>query len=429
MRARKAPPETAARREADVAATEADQRRPRTPRRRYSELPWIAAGVGALAARQVQGQSTADMQFLFYKESGGRTQVLDPVVLVRQDLGENYGHLGLLLGYDSISGASPTGAYPSADVTTSASGHTTSAGKFPQSPYKDARKSASLSWDRRFGAHLPSIDVSYAKENDYVARGFGLSDSWTVFHGLGTIHYGVAISRDLVEPVKNPTTNPDGLPLSFAKSENGYSLGYTQVLGERDLLDVSFSWMQLWGYLNDPYKVVTIGDPRNNATAPEQRPDSRSRRAVFLKYGHHYLWDGAIRITYRYYNDTWGVQAHTIELAYDQRLDANWMVTPQVRFYTQSAASFYVNVAPQPLPLMSADYRLSPFDSILGGLMVAYKIAPSLSINAGFTAQSQRGRDRVIPVSTTPGGPRVGSSVSSADLNVLTIQVGLTKTY
>jgi len=85
------------------------------------------------------------MQFLFYKESGGRTQVIDPVVLVRQDLGESYGHLGILLGYDAISGASPTGAYPSADVTTSASGHVTSAGKFPQSPYKDARKSASLS--------------------------------------------------------------------------------------------------------------------------------------------------------------------------------------------------------------------------------------------------------------------------------------------
>ena len=412
-----------------MAATEPDQRRSRTRRRRYSELPWIAAGVGALAARDARGQSTADAQFLFYKESGGRTQVIDPVVLVRQDLGESYGHLGILLGYDSISGASPTGAYPSADVTTSASGHTTSAGNFPQSPYKDARKSASLSWDRRFGAHLPSIDVSYAKENDYVARGFGLSDSWTVFHGLGTIHFGIAISRDLVEPVKNPTSNPSGASLSYPKSENGYSLGYTWVLGERDLLDASVSLMQLSGYLNDPYKVVTIGAPDSGQTAPEARPDTRSRRALVLKYGHHFLWDGAVRVTYRYYNDSWSVQAHTIEITYDQRLDADWMVSPQVRFYTQSAASFYVNLAPVPLPLMSADYRLSPFDSILGGLTLSYRVAPSLSINGGFTAQSQRGRDRVIPVSTTPGGPRGSASVSSADLNVLTITLGLSKTY
>jgi Protein of unknown function (DUF3570) len=429
MPARRALQETAARPEADVAATEADRRRPRAPKRRLADLPWIAAGVGALAARDARGQSTADAQFLFYKESGGRTQVIDPVVLVRQDLGESYGHLGILLGYDSISGASPTGAYPSADVTTSASGHTTSAGNFPQSSYKDARKSASLSWDKRFGAHLPSIDVSYAKENDYVARGFGLSDAWTVLHGLGTIHFGVAFSRDLVQPVKNPITNPLGEGLSYPKSENGYSLGYTWILGERDLLDVSGSLMQLSGYLNDPYKVVTIGAPSSNQTAPEQRPDTRSRRALVLKYGHHYLWDGAVRVTYRYYNDTWGVQAHTIEVTYDQRIDADWMVSPQVRFYTQSAASFYVNLAPSPLPLMSADYRLSPFDSILGGLMLTYKVAPSLSINGGFTAQSQRGRDRVLPVPTTPGGLRGSSTVSSADLNVLTITLGLSKTY
>lgn len=413
-----------------MAATDrAAQRARRRKRRLFRDLPWIAAGLGSLAAHDARGQSSVDAKFLFYKESGGRTQVFDPVILARQDLGESYGYLGLLLGYDSISGASPTGAYPTADVTTSASGRVTSAGNFPEVQYKDARKSAALSWDRKFGAHLPSIDISYAKENDYVARGVGVSDSWTLFHGLGTLHAGVSFARDLVEPVKNPTTNPTGASLQFSKSENGYSLGWTWILGERDLVDVSASLMRLSGYLNDPYKVVSIGPVGTTNTLPEQRPNSRSRRALVVKYGHHYLWDGAIRVTYRYYNDSWSVQAHTLEVVYDQRLDADWMVSPQVRLYTQTGASFYGSRLPAPQTFMSADYRLSPLDSILGGLTLTYRINESLSGNVGATLQSQLGRDRVVPISTTPGGPRATSTVSSADLNVTTITFGLTKLF
>ena len=66
---------------------------------------------------------------------------------------------------------------------------------------------------------MPSIDVSYAKENDPIARGFGLGLP-TMAHGLGTLHYGIAFSRDIVEPVTNH--------LHLPKSENGYSLGWTQ---------------------------------------------------------------------------------------------------------------------------------------------------------------------------------------------------------
>jgi uncharacterized protein DUF3570 len=412
-----------------VAAT--DRRRAKAARRRHRrlrELPWIAAGLGALAARDAHGQSSADTKFLFYKESGGRTEVLDPMVLVRQDLGQNFGFLGILLGYDAISGASPTGAYPTADVTTSASGHVTSSGNFPEVQYKDNRKSASLSWDRKFGAHLPAVNVSYAKENDYVARGFGLSDSWTLFHGLGTLHFGASFSRDHVEPVKNPTTNPSGEKLSYPKSENGYSLGYTWILGERDLLDVSASLMQLSGYLNDPYKVVSIGSPGTEVTAPEQRPNSRSRRALVVKYGHHYLWDGALRATYRYYNDNWGIQAHTIDLVYDQRVDSDWLVSPEVRFYTQTKASFFTSILPAPAPLMSADYRLSGLDSFLAGLTLKYRINDSLSVNLGGTYQSQRGRDRITPVTTSREHEGV-PSVSAADLKVTAITIGLTKLY
>lgn len=386
-----------------------------------SGIPWLAAGIGALASRPVQAQSFVDARLLYYKESDDRTQVLNPVVGIHQDLGPKLGALDLLLAFDSISGASPTGGYPTVDTTTSASGKTSTRGAFPMAAYSDTRKAASLSWGRRFGSHLPSIDVSYAKENDYTARSFGLSDSWTLFRGRGTLHGGVSFSRDIVAPVTTNVESP--------KNTDGYALGFSWVLGERDLLDVSGSLMNLSGDLDDPYKIVPLGAPGGTLTTPDHRPDTRSRRAIVAKYGHSYTWDGALKLTYRYYWDDWSVKAHTLEISYDQRAgeSSDWIWTPSVRLYTQSAASFYGQIFPAPQTYLSADYRLSSMYSILGGLAVSKKLDERMSASLAATVQSQMGRDRVTPTSST--GKAAGSPVSAADMTVFTLTAGFTFGY
>jgi hypothetical protein len=409
-----------------VAATEPALRRARRRARQASRrpsLPLLAAGAGALAAHGANAQSQIDARLLFYKESGGRTQVINPFVNVHQDLGDAWGALDLLLGYDTISGASPTGGYPSIDVTTSASGHTSAAGSIPLSPYKDQRKSVSLAWGRKIGAHLPSIDVSYSKENDYTARSFGLSDAWTFAGGRGTLHAGVSFASDIVAPVTNT--------LELPKKEQGYALGLTWVATERDLFDVSASLMKLSGYLDDPYKVVPVGTPPSNLVEfPDHRPDTRQRKALVAKYGHFYLWGGALKATYRFYWDDWSVKAHTLDLVYDHRLNEDWIVSPTVRLYTQTAASFWGNSFATKQEFMSADYRLAALSSILGGLGATYRVSPSLDVNFGFTYQSQSGRDGITltqaATGRTPGG---STTVSAADLTVLTITAGLTWRY
>jgi hypothetical protein len=186
----------AARRVVVVAAT-------RRPRKKRRKLPWLAAGVGAFAAADLRAQSNLEFRYLVYQESGGRTEVSNPWLYLNQDFGLKGGQLSLILGYDTISGASPTGGYPTTDATTSASGATSSS--IPLAEYDDTRKSISASYARKFGAHLPSVDISYSEENDYLARGAGLTDAWTMADGRGTLHFGGAISRDIVTPVATPT--------------------------------------------------------------------------------------------------------------------------------------------------------------------------------------------------------------------------------
>lgn len=406
-------PATAARRGAAVAATERGHR---------ATLPLLAAGAGALVAQGANAQSEVDARVLYYKESGGRTQVIDPVVDVHQDLGDSWGTLDLLLAYDAISGASPTGGYPSVDVTTSASGHKIAAGSLPLSSYHDERKAIGLDWGRKIGSHLPSIDVSYSKENDYTARSFGLSDAWTFAGGRGTLHAGASFASDIVAPVTNT--------LQLAKKEQGYALGLTWTLGERDLVDLSGSLMKLSGYLDDPYKIVPVGTPGDFVNIPDHRPDTRQRRALVAKYGHHFLWGGAIKATYRYYWDDWAIKAHTLELVYDHRLDETWMVSPTVRLYTQTAASFWGNTFAAPQEFMSADYRLAAFSSILGGLSVTHRLSASMDWDLGFTYQSQTGRDPItVTKPATGASPGGAATISAADLTFLTITAGFKWRY
>jgi len=404
--------------EAGVAAT---RRRP---------IRWVAAGLGVAAAGTAHAQSNVEFRYLYYQESGGRTKVVNPWVFVNQDFGLRGGQLSFLLGYDAISGASPTGGYPTLDTTTSASGATSSS--IPLAEYKDTRKSVTASYARKFGAHLPSVDLSYSKENDYTARGAGLTDAWTLAHGRGTLHLGLALSHDDVTPVTTRISQP--------KSSLAYALGWSWIVSEQDLLDVSASLTELNGYLTDPYKIVPVG----TGTAPENRPDKRTRYAALFKYGHFFTEaNAALKVSYRYYWDTWAIRAHTIELLYDKRLGSQWIVSPVVRLYSQSSASFFGNQFAVAQTYMSADYRLSSFESILGGLTLSYAIRPSLTLSVGATYQHQQGRNRETPLAAPlppftgfvpqddgeGGGGGSPATVSAADLNVLTGTVGLSWRY
>ncbi len=403
--------------------------RPRLVRRRshlvLHGMPWVVAGIGVLGGRAARAQSSVELGYLFYSEAGGRTQVSNPNLLLHQDLGESLGQIDLTLSHDSVSGASPTGAYPTLSVTTStsASGNTSTnaAGKIPMVQFRDERKAEGISYSRRFGAHLPTVDLSHSVEKDYIAKGYGVSDAWTMLEGRGTLHYGLSWSDDTVAPV---TTN-----LRFPKKEHDYALGWTWVFGENDLLDVGTTRMNLKGDLNEPYLIVPVG----TTTVSERRPDTRVRDAYFLKQAHYFEWDGALKTSYRYYRDDWGLRAHTLDFTYDQHLEDSWILTPRVRFYTQNAASFYGAQFATPQPYMSADYRLSAMSSILLGCSASVNLSEDLTLRIGGTYQIQQGRDRLTPLqmAATATSPATysGPTTSAADVNTTTFTLGLKWRY
>jgi hypothetical protein len=373
----------------------------------------VAAGIGALASGAARGDSTVDFRTLYYGEGGGRTQVVNPEMLFTQNFGDK-GQLGLLLAYDSISGASPTGEYPSTDTVTTASGSSTSS-NIPMVDYRDTRRATSLSYSKRLGSNLPSVELSYSREGDYLSKGYSLVDSWDLFGKRSTLHFGGAVLNDNVFPAHTD--------FNFKKKSVAYSAGWTQVLSPRDLLDVSYGLTRLNGYLTDPYKVVNVG----TVVVPEVRPDLRNRNTLNIKYGHYYLSRTAVKIGYRYYWDDWSLKAHTLDLGWDRRVGNKVILSPRFRFYQQDGAFFFANQFSAPQQYMSADYRLSAFWSWLIGMGFSVELTDTMSLIVDASYSDQTGTDRVSLTATAPvGGEGEGSttSVSPADLQVTTVTIG-----
>jgi hypothetical protein len=388
----------------------------------------LAAGLGALATTAARADGTVDFKFLRYQESDHRTEVSNPELFWQQDFGER-GQFGLLLAYDEITGASPTGEIPSLDA---ASGASASASDIPMVEYSDTRRAATASYSLRMGSHLPAVSLSFSDESDYLSRGGSISDAWDLFGQRSTLHVGLGITRDRIEPVN--------MRERFTKDGLSASIGWTQVLGARDLIDISYGLESLDGYLTDPYKSVSVptivdGVPTLVARI-ENRPDSRRRNSVVFKYGHYFLSRGATKLSYRYYWDDWKVDAHTLEMSHDQRIGRRFILTPRVRFHTQDGADFFSYEYDEAQTYMSSDYRLSAFWSWLAGIGFSVEIGDHVSFSLAAAYQDQIGIDAVTPAQMIvpaaaleeedededEGGP---GDISPADMQVLTAIAGL----
>ncbi len=143
------------------------------------------------------------------------------------------------------------------------------------------------------------------------------------------------------------TDDIDGRESSDSKSIVDLLVGVTQVLNRNAILQLNYNYSQSSGYMTDPYKLVSIletaagpdlGEPLYHVY--ENRPDSRSKHAI---YAGTKWWLGEgdlLNVSYRYMTDDWGVDSHTIDLRYRFGMSNDQYIEPHFRYYTQTAADF-----------------------------------------------------------------------------------------
>jgi hypothetical protein len=357
--------------EAAVAATD-------TARAGGAILAAALALPGVVAhAENAPEQGVASFKVLSYQdEQPGlkRVKVSAPSFHVLAPLSTQWSLEGSLVS-DSVSGASPR--Y-----------HTAISGA---SRMSDERHAGDLKLTRYQDRASYGFGVAASSEHDYRSRALSFDAAFSSDDNNTTWNFGIGHSDDRIGSTNDAS-------LHEKKRTTELMVGVTQAWTRADLVQFNLTFNQGRGFFSDPYKE------------PDIRPRRRDQRIALLRWNHHLEGSGAsVRSSYRYYSDTFGIKAHTVTGEWVQPLGARWTVTPSLRLYTQSAASFYFDPVydpdvGEPYPpgyfaspptYISPDQRLAAFGGVTVGLKLAVQVTPAWSADLKAERYEQRSQWRV----------------------------------
>ncbi|MFZ2990331.1 DUF3570 domain-containing protein [Ideonella sp.] len=342
-------------------------------------LPGLAAPALAETAPE---QGTVAFKWLSYRDwqpGLDRIKVSAPSVYVLAPLGSAWALEGSVVS-DSVSGASPR--YHSAISGASRLNEERQAGDLKLSHYGERE-----AW---------SVGTAFSTEHDYTSRTVSGDYRWSTEDNNRSWNIGAAYSSDTVGSSNDPS-------LSEPRRTWQFSAGVTQALSPVDLLQFNLGRSAGKGHYSDPYKF------------PDLRPDRRTQTTALLRWNHHVApLNATLRSGLRYYRDSYGVSATTLDASWVQPVSETLSLTPLLRYTSQRAARFYVDpvysaTLGEPFPpgyqsgqVVSADQRLAGFGALTGGLRLDWTFAPKWTLDLSYQRYEQRG-DWRIGGSGSPG--------------------------
>jgi len=230
---------------------------------------------------------------------------------------------------------------------------------------EDKRTAGDLKLTRYLERGAIALGAAHSSENDYKSNALSLEGRWATEDKNTTFNVGLGVTRDTIDPVNQ-------IVIGERKRTIEATLGFTQALSPYDIAQFGLTYSTGRGYFDDPYKLY------------DHRPRSRDADIAMLRWNHHFeSLSASLRSSYRFYSDSYGIHAHTLEAAWVQPVSAMFSVTPSLRYYTQSAAEFYYDPVPDtavyPGPagnpeFSSADQRLSAFGGVTVGLKLELRL-------------------------------------------------------
>lgn len=312
-------------------------------------LPALAAGVTLPLLAAVLPDDRADA--LYHAYDGGGVEVTGPSLKLLKRIGQS---LALSGNYyvDAISSAS-------IDVVTTAS------------PYTEKRTETSLGLQYLAGKSIMSAGYTHSDENDFDANSAYFNISQSMFGDLTTVTLGYSLGWDTVGKTGQADFSED-------VDRQHYRVGLSQILTRDWIVDLGFEAITDEGFLNNPYRSVRYLDPTTPvgySYEPEQYPHTRTSSAFAVRSKYYLPYRAALHGEYRFYDDTWGIRAHTAEIGYTHPWRERWIFDLKYRFYAQDHADFYSDLFPraQAQNFLARDKELSTFNSHTLGFGASYE--------------------------------------------------------
>jgi hypothetical protein len=390
----------------------------------------LAGLLVVLPVKRSLAEERVDFTIGYYLEDHDRVEVWSPALLWETNVAKNT-VLRLQGVYDVVSGASPTGApmtrktkvitrtITTTESTQVVTGYNTISGPtgvpttqtpvlgtvtkstttttseivpygkrfLPMQEFEDERLGLNLELEHRIGDWLAGASVAYGTESDYESLAGTLKVAREFNHKATVVNVNASFGRDWVlAPSVDGWLDKDVL-------EGLVSV--VQVIDTKTLLTLAGTLGRTTGYLDDQYKFASVDD----VIMHERRPDARDKRIAFLLLNRTFdSLHGSAELMYRFYNDSYGLDAHTLGLTWFQHIGKHLILAPSVRYYEQSAADFYAVKFTGKPDVFSSDYRLSKLSTITYGLKVVWKFNDAVQMTLGYDRYEMNGRD-----GTTPG--------------------------
>jgi len=359
------------------------------PSLRQVRVALLALYLYLAAPKWAAGEDHISAKWQDYAEDNDRIRVISRYLGFEKQINNQF----VLKGHgvhDAISGATPIGVPAGED------------GQVPLSNLTDIREAGVVDLDWIHGIHTSTFQFSYSSEHDFLSRGYSYSQTSELNKRNTGLSYGISLIDDDVRPTF--------FDESREKESYDYFLGLSQVLDPNTVVALNFTYSDYSGYLSDPYKLIRketeiLPDIFLPLSFAENRPSDRTRRIWFFNLKRFFPGiGGSLDFDYRCFNDTWGVDSHTFDLEWYQKIGEKLILRPKYRYYSQGAANFYTldlngqNFDPDDVirgqaPHYSPDYRLAKLETHSYGLKAIYKFSERYSLDASFERYEMEGQD------------------------------------
>src|SRR3984957_4168578 len=295
--------------------------------RHLSRLAALAAlSLICVAGAAVLPDDRADLFYSTYR--GGGMDITGESVLVRKKFSENF---AVEANYfvDKVSGAS-------IDVLSQAS------------VIKDERKQKSLSVDYIHDKTQYNVSYTNSTERDYISNTTHASLSQDMFGDLTTVSLGFTYSHNKVGENNGTANAPIVSWLGHATSRS-FEGGLSQIVTKNLIAGVTVEVITDQGLLSNPYRSIRFLDPSvplGYSLGTQIYPNTHTSTAVETRAKYYLPYRAAASVSYRYFTDTWGVRANTIEVGYTQPVSNKFIFEGRLRHYSQNHATFYSDLFP-----------------------------------------------------------------------------------
>jgi len=239
-------------------------------------------------------------------------------------------------------------------------------------PFEEVRHGASAGVELAPG-RLTTLTASYSLSvsPDYLSNALSLRLAQEDDTRTHTFTVGLAGAHDSVGRVGDPRPTGDAFGVAL-------SARWAMVLCPEAVADVGAAVEHQRGFLESPYRFVTVGGAGSQVRLPEEVPDLRWRGAVRAGLRWALAAPLFVRAQYRLHVDDWGVLGHTFDVAGHLAPGPGWRIMFGGSSLAQRGATFYSGryaTLPDVPVLRTRDRTLAPHWTLTGRLGVRVPFA------------------------------------------------------